>query len=310
MTQLGNPALPILSKLLDRQMLFVSGKGGVGKTSISRAIAMGYARHGLKTLWVAFEDPLKKPGELIEAEPNLWLLNCVGTVAFEEYTGLKIGIPSLTRLFVRNRLIQTLAQGAPGIHEIVLLGKVWHELANYQKIVLDMPSTGFGLAMFHSVLNFQQLFKGGPIQRDAEKMMKTFRDPNICGNLIVSLPEEMPLRESLDLAGLLAEVLPGTGPGFLVNRVYPEIAPLVPEHQSPFPQSAFDYLCHRSQLEKINLKIWDDLKIPYLTLGAVEPPVHLDPLNPSLTLEQSSIIEQLYEKLKAAQLFGAEPGGH
>ena len=133
---------------LTKKLIFICGKGGVGKTSVSKALALTLSKKGLKTLWVAFEDPLKPPGELLEISPTLWHLNCESITAFEEYVGLKIGVPSLTKIFLQNKLMRYMAKAAPGIHDLVLLGKIWFERKNYDHIVLDMPSTGYGLAMF------------------------------------------------------------------------------------------------------------------------------------------------------------------
>jgi hypothetical protein len=279
-----------MTDLLGRKLLFVNGKGGVGKTAVSQAIALSLSRQGSRTLWVAFEDPTRPPGELIHRSPTLAHLNCESSTAFEEYMGLKIGAPALTRLFLQNKVVRYLSKAAPGIHELVLLGKVWHETQNYEHVVVDMPSTGYGLAMFQSTANFHELFSGGPIHTDSEKMLATFRDPATTGNLIVALPEEMPLVESLDLARMLEGLLPGNAPGYLVNRRFPHVGTARGAHSAippsvsgdpdswttPVPRSAADYAVKRSALEEHNLRLWRE---PGLSFG------ELPYLPPSLTSE-------------------------
>ena len=278
-----------LSKALRCNIIFVSGKGGVGKTTVSQAIAAQLASEGKKTLWVTFEDPFLPAGGVIPKGQNLSWLNCEAGRAFEEYVGLKIGMPALTHIFLKNSVIQYMARAAPGIHELVLLGKIWYERLHYEHLVCDMPSTGYGLAMFHSVKNFARLFRGGPIHRDAEGMISTFSDPHVCGQVIVSLPEEMPLRESLELRDFLHELFPVSSPAYILNRCMPEIPtaaelPLPESWASPLPANALDFLRKRCRLEQHNLRLWRDeglhwLRLPYLPPGPQEDdlPARLQP---------------------------------
>ncbi len=267
-----------LSHAITRNIVFVSGKGGVGKTTVSQALAAFLADGGKKTLWVAFEDPFLPSGEVIQKRRNLSWLNCKATTAFQEYVGLKIGIPSLTKLFLKNSLIRYMAEAAPGIHELVLLGKIWHERKNYDHVICDMPSTGYGLAMFHSTRNFARLFRGGPIHRDAEEMMETFSDATLSGHLIVSLPEEMPLRESIELRDFIFELFPKNAPAFLVNRCLPvdlatDDLPRPDEWPSPVPSGPIDYLKKRRRLETHNLRLWESAGIQYESLPYLPPPL-------------------------------------
>src|SRR4051812_47543948 len=111
-----------LSQILTRKLIFVNGKGGVGKTTIARAAASAFARSGKRTLYVTFEDPTREPGEIVERDDGVHDLNCEASTAFEEYVGLKLGARDLTRIFLQNKLIRYLSKAAPGIHELVLLG--------------------------------------------------------------------------------------------------------------------------------------------------------------------------------------------
>jgi anion-transporting ArsA/GET3 family ATPase len=201
-------------------------------------------------------------------------LNCDAGRAFEEYAALKIGSGKLTRLFVGNRVVQYLAKAAPGIHELVLLGKVWHERMNYDHVIVDMPSTGYGLAMFQSTKNFMNLFTGGPIQRDASQMMATFADPSETGQLIVALPEEMPLQEALELEEHILALFPENQPGFLANRCFPGLAeaPANPDSwTSPVPSSLADYARKRAVLEEHNLRLWRERRIRFSPLPYLPP---------------------------------------
>lgn len=282
-----------------RNLVFIHGKGGVGKSAISEAIAWGLADEGARTLLVEFEDPTRAPGELKSLGPKIWHLNADASIAFEEYSALKIdklshgvlsglgsfGQKGMTRLFTQNKLIKYLAKAAPGIHELVLLGKVWHERHHYDHVIVDLPSTGYGLAMFQSTANFAKLFGGGPISHDAEAMLATFRDPAQTGNLIVALPEEMPLREAIELNDFLKEIFPSNPSAFLVNRKFPE-APEANDPMntstsansdtpndwaSPYASSVADYIDRRRKLETHNLKLWSRSGISYGELDYLPP---------------------------------------
>lgn len=274
MTQAPAKLPESLRSVLRRNLIFVGGKGGVGKSLVAQAVARALASEGRKTLWVSIEDPLLPPGELKKVTQNLWHLNCEASSSFEEYAAMKIGGGALTKIFLQNKLMRYLSKAAPGIHELVITGKIWHERQNYQHVVVDMPSTGYGLAMFQSTINFSRLFTGGPINRDAESMLATFASPRETGQLIVSLPEEMPLQESIELNDYLLKLFPQNAPAFLVNRRFPEV-----DHSdedpdtwtSPLPLSALDYARKRSVLENFNLDLWKNHKIEYGELDYVPP---------------------------------------
>lgn len=293
----------IINPVLKRNLIFIHGKGGVGKTAFSHAIASRLAEKGKRTLWTTFENPTRPAGEILQKSDCLWELNCDFTQAFEEYASMKIGIPALTRIFLQNKLMRYMSKAAPGIHELVLLGKVWYERNHFDHIVVDMPSTGYGIAMFQSTENFVKLFHGGPLNKDAEAMLETFRDPESTAHLIVALPEEMPLRESLELSDYLKNLFPVNPAWFFVNRLFPapkslqtsklsqssgsstspesttlsesntSNAPSLGEtpHDWPSPMatSAEEYARKRYLLENYNLRLWRDAGITFGKLGFV-----------------------------------------
>lgn len=225
---------------------------------------------------MTFEDPTRLPGERIQKNSHLWHFNCDADQSFEEYAEMKIGVPALTRIFLKNKLVRYLAKAAPGIHELVLLGKVWHERLHFDHIVVDMPSTGYGLAMFQSTQNFAHLFKTGPLYRDAAQMLSSFQDPEQTSILIVALPEEMPLRESLELRDYLNELFPENTPAFWVNRKFPRVTSPSEEEahppdtwEHPFAHQVSDYIRKRSILESHNLQLWSAQDVHYRELNLI-----------------------------------------
>lgn len=263
---------------LNRRLIFVSGKGGVGKSVIAQSLAPALARHGKKTLWVTLEDPDAPGGSLTQVGSHLWRLNADPHAAFEEYTALKIGIPGLARVFAQNKLMRYLSEAAPGMHDLVLLGKIWFEREHYDHVIVDMPSTGYSLSMFQSTSNFSRLFSGGPIHHDAVAMLETLGDPKLSTHLVVALPEEMPLREGLELSGHLRQLFPKNPAVFLANRIFPgELPASRPAERTPFAESLSDYLTARKYLEHSNLKIWKDAGHAFAQVDYLPPPTTASP---------------------------------
>lgn len=270
---------PTVEQVLRRNLIFVAGKGGVGKSVIARAAGQALARspRAPRTLLATFEDPTLPRNERIPLRENLDFLNIEAGHAFEEYAGLKIGNSALTRLFVQNALMRYIAEAAPGLHELVLLGKVWHESKSTDHVVVDLPATGHGLAMFHATRNFARLFgAGGPLRRDADAMIEMFGDPKRCGFIIAALPEEMPLREAIELDELLRALFPDNPAAFLANRILP--TPEVASAEAPpaaegrvIAETLGEFARRRNALEAANLALWDEAGLPYERLPYFEP---------------------------------------
>lgn len=250
-----------------RPLIFVQGKGGVGKTTVATALAQDLAKD-YRTLLVTIEDPLSPPGIIRKIDGNLYGLNNEAMCAFEEYAGLKIGAPALVRLFLQNKLMQYLARAAPGVRELVLMGKIWHERKNFERIVIDMPATGHGLTMFQAIMNWAQLFAGSVLAKDANAMIETFRDTSQTAHVVISLAEEMPLVESLELRTHLIRILPAAEVSYIANRLFPSSGAPVSGDDHPFSKTVSEHAARKAILETENLEAWKDLKferIPYFT---------------------------------------------
>lgn len=269
-----------LENLFTRKLIFVGGKGGVGKTAVSQAIALALSEKK-RVLWVGFEDPLKKPGELEAIKPTLFHLNCDAHVSFQEFITIRLGNSPLTSIFLGNKIIQYLSEATPGFHDLVMMGKIWHERNHYDHVVIDMPSTGYGVALFQSVLNFARLFQGGPVHRDAVAMHEFFGDEKSTGHVIVALPEEMPLREALDLENHLDTLFPKNPAAFVANRLFPQ--PLKNrfstttdtdlKSETPYAKDAAEYACKRVKLEAQNLKLWEEKNLVFQKFPFIAPPL-------------------------------------
>lgn len=227
------------SSLLDKRLLFVTGKGGVGRTTVAAALGLAAARRGKRAIVceVAQQErvsrALGRAGagfEETELAPGLWAISIDTQRAMEEYLRDRIGSRRVSDLVFENRLFQYLAAATPGMRELLTIGKVWElaqlerrtpEAAPYDLVVVDAPATGHGLGILRTPRTFRDVARVGPIRRQAEIIHSFVTGPK-AGVLCVARPEEMPVNETLYLRRALAEDMGVDLGAVVVNAVYPE----------------------------------------------------------------------------------------
>jgi len=221
---------------LDRRLVVVTGKGGTGKSSISAALALAAAKRGKKVLVcevVAKErvaDLFGRPPsgtEIRQLLPNLYSVHVRPREAMREYALMILKYETLYRLAFENAAARYFLAAAPSLAEIVMLGKVfWHAARETERgrprwdmVVLDAPATGHGLTFLSVPEVFLRLVSEGPLARDMRLMQALLADPERCSICIVTLPEEMPANEAIELDRALRERQFPAGPLFL-NAVF------------------------------------------------------------------------------------------
>jgi anion-transporting ArsA/GET3 family ATPase len=226
--------------LRDRRLLYVTGKGGVGKTTVAASIGLAAAAAGRRTIVceVAEQDrvsrALGREGVVAETEvelaENLWAITIDPQRALEEWLARQIGGVGL-KVLARSSAFGYFVAAAPGAKELITIAKVW-ELAQsnrwdrhnrtYDLVVVDAPASGHGLAMLTTPGTFAEIARVGPIRRQASKVRDLLADPERTGYLAVALAEEMPVNETLELERRLPEAV-GTGlEAIVVNGMWPE----------------------------------------------------------------------------------------
>src|SRR6266849_2750312 len=211
------PAVPdARAGLLDRRLVVVTGKGGTGKSTLSAALALASARRGKKTLIcevVAKErvaDFFGRPPsgtQIRELLPNLYSVHVRPREAMREYALMTLKYETLYKIAFENAAARYFLSAAPSLAEIVMLGKVWwHATQEMERgkprwdlVVLDAPATGHGLAFLSVPAVFLRLVQEGPLARDMRGMQSLLADPARCAISIVTLPEEMPANEAIEL---------------------------------------------------------------------------------------------------------------
>jgi anion-transporting ArsA/GET3 family ATPase len=226
-----------MSALFDKRLVFVTGKGGVGKTTVALALGLAAARRGLRTIVCEvahqerFSRLMGREGvgyEETEIAENLNAISLDQQHTLEEWVGYQLPSRTLASLLSGNRIFQHLTAAAPGIKELVTIGKIW-ELAQlhrktkdarpYDYVVVDSPATGHGLGMLRAPRTFGDIARVGPIRAQADKI-HDFVVSDRTGVLAVALPEEMPVNETLEYREELEELRPLDA--VVVNGVYPE----------------------------------------------------------------------------------------
>lgn len=229
--------MPALDRLAKRQLVVVTGKGGVGKTTLAAALGRALARCGRRVLLLEV-DPRESlhqalgtepsGGEVVAVGPGLWLQNLRPAAVIEGLVREKVPVPYLARKIVESPGFRTFVEGAPGLKETALLGHAYRVLhggrrARFDLVVLDAPATGHGLTLLAAPALLAQAADGGQLGAMAADLAAFLADPARCAVVVATLAEEMPVQETLEL---LAALEPGPGPQpelVVANGLFPPL---------------------------------------------------------------------------------------
>lgn len=218
-----------LNQLLDRHLIFVTGKGGTGKTSVAASLALVASRRGLRTL-VCEMDAKGDLAEAFGAEPFEFDAREVRPCLFGMSMDTERSLREYVRLFARIPLVTTVgpiastldfvADAAPGVKEILAVGKLCWEVREkrYDIVIVDAEASGHIVSQIAAPRVLQQLVRLGLIREQSEWMRAILEDPTMTSLVTVATPEEMPVTETI---ALLSRVRLETGVAVgavIVNR--------------------------------------------------------------------------------------------
>jgi len=216
--------------MLDRRLLIVSGKGGVGKSAVSAALGILAARRGKRVLVLAMIQPSGLAAHLgidslhyepARIRPGLYAAAVDRSHALEEYLGLQLHVPRSLPMRQFSSALSVLADTAPGIREIVTIGKPVFEVlrGEWDLVIADAPPLG----QLQSYLSAPQTITGlvptGAVREQASRLESTLADTSISGLLLVTTPEELAVLETREAIAQIDAERQILIAGVVANRV-------------------------------------------------------------------------------------------
>ncbi len=209
--------------LLDRRLVIVTGKGGVGKSTVSAALAVLAARAGKRVL-VCEVNAQERVAPMLgappsgtvarEVRPGLFTVNVTPHEAMREYGIMVLRFKTIYDAVFENRLVRYFLRVVPGLAELVMLGKILFEAKSEERgrprwdlVIVDAPATGHAVQLLRVPSALLDTVPAGPLRSDATWMEELLVDPRRTALAIVTLPEEMPVNEAIDLDAEVRGVL-------------------------------------------------------------------------------------------------------
>lgn len=226
--------------LPQQKLLFVLGKGGVGRSTVSAALADLYAQQGRSVLLVqwsvhdALSPQFGKDSRLSHAAqtvaPGVSVMNFAADEAMREYfvDHLKMGL--IHKMVIENKHVKRFLNAAPGVQELFFLGRLFWLVCladqeqgwSYDHVIVDAPAMGHGVSLFRIAPTIAGLGITGPLAAECERVTKMLHDPLLVGTVVVTIPEELPVEETLEFLPRIEKEL-NRPPLFVVlNRAFAE----------------------------------------------------------------------------------------
>ena len=223
-----------MSDLLRRRLLIVTGKGGVGKSTIASALALLGAQHGKRTLacemdakgdLAAFLETTAVGFAPRQVHPGLWAMAMHTDESLDEYLRLQLRVPGVSRIGPLAKAFDFVATAAPGVREILTIGKLAYEVRerHFDLLVADAPASGHVVGQLTAPQAINSLVRVGAIRNQTGWVLDILGDAAVTGLVIVTTPEEMPVRETIELIGRVEKETTVDVAAVVVNRVLPEL---------------------------------------------------------------------------------------
>ncbi len=218
---------------MKQEIHFVTGKGGVGKSVIAAALALNKSREGRKVLLVElgeqsfFKDFFDLPAvgfQPTEIKENLSVALWTGEACLQEYARHLVKVETLAKLFFENTVMKAFINVAPGLPELAILGKATSGPRKYGPampfdcLVIDAFATGHFVALLEAPKGMAQAVQFGPMGEQSRSIDACLRNEDLCHYHIVTLPEELPAKEAIELQQRLKAEF-SLSPEIVLNKV-------------------------------------------------------------------------------------------
>jgi anion-transporting ArsA/GET3 family ATPase len=303
----------VLDRVLEHRLVLVLGKGGVGRSTVAAALAGANAARGKKTLLFEtnandrFGSYFDKPPvgtDVVELAPNLSAVNTNPAAALAEYGLMILKFKSVYEMVFENRITKAFLRAIPGLDDYALLGKAWFHTEDEKRgrpvwdtLVFDMPASGHAMSMLRIPWVITDTVPEGPLTRDARTIKALLCDPARTAAIIVTLAEEMPVNEAVELEQKLAAL--GIVPQYVIcNQIYPEHFPAgspvakilaaLSSQPGPLPSPLAEVVAHAAlsrDRRALNARYLAELK------SRVKAPVHELPIVFTPALSSANVRE-------------------
>lgn len=234
----------IFDDLSRRRLVVVSGKGGVGRTTLAALLGVALSARGKRVLvattghddrlaWMLGAEALSDARQ--QVGDSLWVQRLVPQTCIREYGGMVIHSQRVSSAVFDNTVVRRLMRAIPGLDDFSLLGKAWHEAVrggDFDCVIFDGPATGhliYTLGVPQAIL---ETVPSGPLTSEARLMQAALEDPEVTQAVLVGLPEAWPLTELGELGATLRAKLRMHVAAIVVNGLWPSDVPVVPEPSS------------------------------------------------------------------------------
>ncbi|MFI5398425.1 MAG: ArsA family ATPase [Candidatus Binatia bacterium] len=228
-----------LEKLFQRRLLFVAGKGGVGKTTTACALALIASQLGRRTL-LAEVDGAGRAAYLLGVEPapiglprragpSLSVMSVEGSAALAEYLEIILPVKRVLQAVFASRIYRYFVAAAPGLKELLTIGKIWYEAERLEEsggrrlwdlVIVDAPATGHSLQYLRMPYAAHEAFGGGLVGRESKRIVDLLVDPRVTAVNLVTTGEEMPVNETVEMYRQIRDVLHLPLGVLFVNRMH------------------------------------------------------------------------------------------
>jgi anion-transporting ArsA/GET3 family ATPase len=230
-----------MGNILKKRVIFVAGKGGAGKTTITAALAMAAASHNKNVLVVETHENdalgsffgkigfTEKPSRL---DSKIWGVRIDPKIVLEEYIRKYVTVPFVAYQIIHSRIFEHLAVATPGLKEVMILSEIWRfeqkkdlnsKSPLYDLIIVDSPATGHGLSLLRVPSTLTSMLQTGPIAAQTRWVEDMLKDATRTCLVLVALPEELPVNEALEFERKAENDLNMCVAAIMVNMVYQEI---------------------------------------------------------------------------------------
>ncbi len=228
------------TELFDKRLLIISGKGGVGKSTLCSAFALSASRMGKNVLVVEMDEKERisrlfgTPEVGYEGafvHPNIFVRNLLPMLAMDEFVERRVTVKTVARQILGSQIYKYFVAAASGLKEFVTLGKIilLEDESNgqgnpkYDFIVVDAPATGHGVAFLRVPFAAVDVLRAGWVRKQADRIIKLLTDPAKTMLNIVTLPEEMPVNETIEMCESVEDLLRIQIGYIIINSVYPQV---------------------------------------------------------------------------------------